>query len=235
VPQIKPQKHTATVKQIQQISRKVTQVTLSLQNFSFNPGQFINLEVASNTFRAYTLCSNYKTTQEISFLASVAHDGLGANYIKSFKPKEQVYLIGPAGKFSFATPPAKNNLFISTGCGISPFIAMLHKITNDETKNPTNSNYTLLFGEHSEEDVIMEDFLKKCKEMLPNFNYKLCLSKPQNSKHQHIGRVTNFLTKPEVNTHIYLCGNPNMIKQVNNTLTKWDFSKENIFQENWAD
>ena len=63
----------------------------------FKPGQFINLNVAENTFRSYSICSDSSLLDKVSIVASVSHEGVGTKYLKELKQSDEIRFIGPSG------------------------------------------------------------------------------------------------------------------------------------------
>ena len=59
----------------------------------FKPGQFINLNVAKNTFRSYSICSDPLLLNKVSVVVSIDHDGAGTKFLKSIQLFKQARTI----------------------------------------------------------------------------------------------------------------------------------------------
>ncbi len=203
----------AKVTKNQQISTKVNLVTFSFvqpQSVQFIPGQFVSLEVGPNTYRSYSICSDYKDTQALSIIVAIAHDGVGANYIKNLRTGDLVNFIGPSGRYFLREPLPAHLYFFATGTGISPYITFLHYLEDIKYAG----EISLYFGVRNEEELLLLQELEKFKNTL-NFNFEIFLS-------QEGRRVTMAATEACASNAgsalYYLCGNPFMIVDVANLL-----------------
>jgi len=222
----KPCEYSALVKNVQFLTKTVLNVNFELikpAELKSIPGQFINVEVAPGVYRPYSICSSPSDSTGVSIVASVTHNGLGANYLKALKAGAKVSLIGPAGKFGLVGPLPQDVIFVATGTGISPFMSMLASLAT--TKFP--GTVFLYFGVRSSADIFFQKKLDAFKNTL-NFDYKICLS-------QENGRVTKLLkiTQPD-NCQYYLCGNPQMVADVEDLLSAKGVKANQIFHEKFT-
>ena len=76
--------------------------------------------------------------------------------------------------------------------------------------------------------------LEHLSKQIKNFSYEFVLDKPKEKWNGKTGFVTDYLDEFDLknkSTHIYLCGNPAMIKGVKSQLSDMGFSKEHIYAE----
>lgn len=211
-----------------QISSRVIELAFeTVETFNFLAGQFISISI-QDRFRAYSLCSNPYIANTFSIIASVGHDGIGANYLKSLKVNDEIAFVGPAGKFKLNMNIHNKYIFLCTGTGIAPFISMLYQLE----KECRNTHIQMYCGYRTEEEILKLDVLDNFKKTLPNFSYKLYVSKPLTETNYNTGRITNQYTIDK-NTYYYVCGNPEMVTQ-NVELLKAQVSNENIFYEKFT-
>ena len=139
----------------------------------FKPGQFINLNVAENTFRSYSICSDPSLSREIAIAVSVSHEGVGTRYLKELQKDNEVEFIGPSGKFYLPDNLLDNLVFVATGTGVSPFVPMWHKLENAKY----TGKIMFYFGVRTENEIFFVDKLDYFSKVL-DFEYKICVSRP---------------------------------------------------------
>lgn len=226
-------KHEAVVSNITWLTHKVIKIDLSSiipSSFVFIPGQFINLEIAPDTYRSYSLCSDSRLTDFISFVVSAKHEGVGANYIRSLKKVDKVSFIGPSGRFRLADKIADENIFLATGTGIGPFISMFYKLLDLHAESVVK----VYFGERTKSDLYFIDFLEETKTKLPNFNYHICLSQADQNWEGTKGYITEFFNIENTkNVHVYICGNPNMVEDARKILNEMGVPNKHVFAEKY--
>jgi ferredoxin-NADP reductase len=141
--------------------------------------------------------------------------------------------MGPNGKFIFQTPPGQKTLFIATGTGVAPFIAMIKEQLNLGNTSPME----LIFGVRHQEDVFYHEVLEEIKQKHPNFSYIITLSQPpETSTPFASGRVTEHLKNAQIdaqNTCAYICGLKNMIDEVSSILAEKGLPPEQILHEKY--
>ena len=201
------------------------------EKFFFFPGQFINLKVNQFIYRPYSIASYIDRLPIISIILTVAHEGLGSNYVKSLNIGDPVSFIGPSGRFVLPDELYKYLLFLVTGTGLAPILPMLQQLT--ELK--TNSEIELYVGFRNEDDIFEESFLKSCESKLKNFKYHICISQPSQIWAGFQGRITGFYKIIDIeNTQCFICGNPEMVTEVIERLKLMGINKTRIFHEKFV-
>ncbi len=185
--------------------------------FQFIPGQHVSIgpHLQYDKNRDYTFCSaphdNY-----LEFLIKVVQKGKISPWLIRLKPGDKIDILGPYGDFFISEPQNKKYLFIATGVGIGPFLSFI--------KSYPGLDYKLIHGIRHKEDLIL------AKDLAPE-NYVSCMTRDISGNFH--GRVTDYLKNYEIdnNTLCYICGNPYMLKLVEDMLEEKNLSQDKIFKE----
>src|SRR6202007_390721 len=102
------------------------------------------------------------------------------------KPGLTVEASGPYGRFYFDETLHKNIVLIAAGSGITPMISILRYI--DDLKMSTQ--VTLLYFLRTQAGIIFQNELSRLERALPDFRYKVCLSRPDPEWTGASGRLT---------------------------------------------
>jgi ferredoxin-NADP reductase len=200
----------------------------------FLPGQFVSIKVAESKYRSYSICSSPIDTKNLSIVAAVTHDGIGANYLRSLDLRDQVEMIGPSGRFVLPQQLENDLFFVATGTGIAPFMPMLEQL------NLMSSNFTikLLFGVRDENELFFMEELKALATRFPNFECFVCFSQNIPDKFEgnekvlaKKGRVTEYIDYQTEGSQYFLCGNRFMIEEVMNKLTSNGVDSTRVYHE----
>jgi ferredoxin-NADP reductase len=245
----KPALHKAIITQKNWVSSRVLEITLSpLTSFTFTAGHFINLQITNpdnqsteSVYRAYSIASDPAKSPEFKIIVAAQHSGAGSNFLKNVSINTEISFIGPSGRFFMQKPPASNILFLATGTGVAPLISFLY----DMAQNPLQYNQLgikLYHGLRDPSEIFYIDILESFKKQL-NFKYTICLSSPDIKQNTPInqtidvkqGRLTNHYTIDDAkDTHVYLCGHPDMIADNIKNLSTQGVPDHNIFYEGFT-
>lgn len=232
-----PQKITAKLIKKEKLNTKITQIYLKIISpvaFQFLSGQFVTLKVAETTFRSYSICSSALDSKNINLIVETGHKGVGSNFLNNLKDGSMVEMVGPSGRFVIPQKISTSLVFIATGTGIAPFFSMFDDLKNKKCKY----RIKLYFGVRTPDDLFGLNFLEEFKKSLYDFNYTLCFSQqmPQEQKENYfLGRVTSAVDLSNVeDTQYFLCGNPNMVFEMNEILKGRGVSELNIYHEKFT-
>lgn len=214
------------------ISPKIYLTTLELiepEEIEFLAGQYISLDVGRGQRRSYSIASVPAIKNEIDLLVDVSPQGPGSEFFKNLKIGDRVEFKAPLGKFVLETGDG-DYLFLATGTGLAPFMAMIPVLLE---KISTQVNF--LLGFRFLEDIFYEKELSSLKEKYPNFDYKICLSKPSESWSELKGHLTEYLEDftPNHETNVYLCGNKAMVDEARIKLRGLGVPEENVHFEQY--
>jgi ferredoxin--NADP+ reductase len=167
--------------------------------------------------REYSIYSGEKDDY-LEILVRVIPDGNVSLQLKQCEPGQLLEVNGPFGSFGIEKSDMFSGklVFIATGTGISPFHSFV--------RSYPGIDYMLFHGvRYSEEAYERKDYDPS--------RYFLCTT--GDAKSGHPGRVTAFFPTYPVSSDMlfYLCGNRNMIFEVDNLLRTGGVPAERIFTE----
>jgi ferredoxin-NADP reductase len=198
---------------------------VSKNSLSYNPGQFVSLEILPDTNRSYSIVSLTPTTSgtHLTLIVKGTPSGPTEHWIDTVKPGDIFAAFIPMGRFSLHQTPSKK-IFIGIGTGLAPFIPMISQQLFVDSQTQIN----LIYGVKTEKDDYSLKYFKELLEASPTFHLTLCVSQQPEQIEQNklytffAGRVTDYLKSitadPEAD--YYLCGNPLMIQEVQEMLEK---------------
>lgn len=194
------------------------------KGFSFIPGQYINIKVAKNARRSYSIASP-NDAKELELIIDVSPNGPGSKFFKELNAGDTFDFLGPLGHMFISKESLeyKNIVFVSTGTGIAPFLAIFDFLE----KNNYEGNVYNLYSEKFKKDIVKSSDFKNLK-----ISSIVTLTRDSDSCYLK-GRVTNHLDKvpliPE--SLFFVCGNNQMVSDVCKYLEKNKIPKESIKRE----
>jgi len=222
------------------MSKTMRMEPLEGRRFDFKPGQFVMLhllDASSNTAnlkRAYTIsCSptagNYL---EVTFKIQ----GVFTNELAKMREGNLLGVEGPYGSFVLDESIKDDLVFIAGGLGITPFRCMLNYIVKKNLPNQVIVFYSSRFYENF---VSIKD-LEELKERKSNLRYILTLTGdavPENWGGLR-GRIDEKMLKENLNSFdrkvFYICGPPQMVKEIVEILSRNGVEKDKIKSEGWG-
>ena len=219
---------------------------------TFVPGQFFSLEVAPKVYRSYSTvqCSNkapnffqeglpeLESGEYASFMISTKPGGEASVFFQEIQLGGTLQAVGPSGQFKLIENN-KPKVFIATGTGLAPFIAMI----DQELLIKPDSKISIFFGCWKRSDNFAQEFLSKFQDKAahPNFNLYIVpedLEGGEENDFLKAGRVTTVvpnICKDYINTDFYICGHPLMVADMGVTLENLGaIEKQNLFMEKFG-
>jgi ferredoxin--NADP+ reductase len=148
-------------------------------------------------------------------------------------------MIGPKGKFVLETDDDRAHLFVSTGTGIAPFISMIRETMAEGRPRKT----VMLHGCSFEDELGYRELLEGWeRDGAYPLHYVPTISRPTDPRNAawtgRAGRVEavvdsvrhDFSLRPE-KTVVYICGNPEMILNVERVLMDRGFPEFHVKKE----
>lgn len=140
--------------------------------------------------------------------------GRASRYVvEVLEPGVSMTMKGPFGVFTIRPEPALDLLLVGTGTGIAPYRAHLVDLLPQGEKRRID----ILYGVRTEEDLFWRETFEGFARQHPNVFLHMTLSQPTDAWKGHRGRVQALLPRlaPDLKDKcLYLCGNPDMIKEL---------------------
>jgi len=219
----KPQEISAVVQEKKQLTKTVFQFTFLVDqpDFSFTPGQYGTVIIDTTTRRQYSFASAPNELPTCTVVIDTTPQGPGSKYFENLKIGDSIRMLAPLGLFVPKDSPRKK-IYVATGTGIAPFRSMVR------------SGYqgSLYWGLRFDEDIYWKEEFDALVGQLTGFEFYLCLSKPSPQWQGLTGHVTEKVMELEKNLQncdFYLCGNSNMISELEKRLLEAKVPKEQIF------
>ena len=183
--------------------------------------------------RAYSIASS-STQQHLEFYITLVHSGSLTPRIFNLKHGGRI-MMGKkaAGMFTLDEIPADQNIaLIATGTGVAPYMSMLR---SNALKR--EGKIMVVHGAANSWDLGYSSELELLQTMFDKFTYYPTITQPEKEPAGWQGdtrfiediwqagvaeKAWGFKPAPE-NTHIFLCGNPNMVKGMIEILAKDGF------------
>ncbi len=174
--------------------------------------------------RAYSIASSPEEREYIEFYIMKVSSGALTPRLWNLKPGDPLW-IGPkfTGMFTLDEVPGDANIVLmATGTGLAPYMSMLRSFLLHESSR----RIAALHGARHSWDLGYRSELQTLNRLFANFNYFPVLDEPEKEAMPwtgHTGFVQELWSNHVIaehwgfeptpdNTHIFLCGNPLMIK-----------------------
>ena len=231
--------------QIKEIKREtpsavsvVFNVPTELQSaYQFLAGQYINLKLTldgTEIRRAYSICSS-PNSGELRIAIKAVQNGLFSKFANENLSVGDILEVGqPEGNFTFE-PNAerhKNYAALVAGSGITPVMAILQSVLENEPK----SSFVLLYGNKTPEETIFYNQLHELQlKYVGRFfvHYVFSQTKVENELFGRIDKsnlnfVLNNKHKEKEFDKFYLCGPEEMINLATSVLKEHNVADKNI-------
>lgn len=202
----------------------VLETTQTLSNYI--PGQYININFGDSQYRSYSIAKleTISNKTKLTLIVDILSNGLASGYFSSNLPPQELACIGSVGRFTLS-PSLRKKVFVATGTGVAPIIAMISGLSKEE-----KDNAVILFGIKSDKYNYLSKYINTNET-----KSTICISETEDIKNgQFNGRVTDYYkihTKEYASCDFYLCGNPNMVNEMIELLRADGFDSDRIITE----
>ena len=209
------------------------------RQFGAKPGQFLTFQWTvdgQRVSRSYTISSSPLHRNYVEITPKRMENGCVSIFLNDLaKPGLRVEATGPYGSFYFDETLHKSIVLIAAGSGITPMISMLRYIDDLKLSSPV----TLLYCVRTAADIIFQNELARLGSSLPNFNYEVCLSRPDPTWKGHSGRLTGeFVSQYVINLDsptFFLCGPKGFMDNARHILLTRGVAQDRILQESFGE
>lgn len=217
--------------------------------FSYQPGQFVTLELEINgeqVLRSYSISSTPSRphTLEITVKrvaspadAPEASPGLVSNWLHDhMKVGNQSKIIGPLGKFTCLPNPAQKLLLISAGSGITPMMSMSRWLADTVTE----TDISFFHCARTPRDIVFRQELEMMAARLTNFRLTFSTSRVERGQpwFGFTGRLTAAMLQaiaPDFHERtVYVCGPDGFMQAVKALLDGLGFPMQNYHAESFG-
>jgi Na+-transporting NADH:ubiquinone oxidoreductase subunit F len=210
-------------------------------SMDFTAGQYIQLEAPAYggspepVYRTFSMASPPSTTDTIDLVIRLVPHGICTTWVHTvLREGDEVSFSGPYGDFHLRDTD-REIIFIAGGSGLSP----MRSILKDMVDKKNERRAALYFGALARRDVYFTEELDELKKALPNFDYTVALSAPEDGDEWdgERGLITEVLERREPNAsekEVYACGSPGMIDACIEAVTGMGVPEERIYFDKFA-
>ena len=198
---------------------------LKPDGYIFLPGQFLQT-IFNDVRRSYSIFSK-PSDKTIDLCIKLLSVGVASEVFKNIEIGEEITISQPMGHFTILEDDIERT-YIATGSGLAPIISMIRTSLEDYGHK---SKIYLLFGLRYIENIFYQKELEEIVNKYPNFSFDITLSRPATSWIGKNGRVSVNLAEKIIdkkNNLFYLCGSPEMVKDVRKILIDDKIDTKNI-------
>lgn len=224
---------SATLTSIHQMTPRVKQFLLRVDGhaFTYQPGQHIRIgfEQDGETVRRPYTPVNLPETDTLALAIKRYDDGTASVWMHEREVGNTITIMEPGGNL-YLRDLERDIVFLSTGTGITPMIAMLKHYLREGT-----GRVAFLYGERTQQDIMFRETLDHFSADDQNLSVLYSLS------HENwvgpTGYIQTHLDAAAVDRfddpHYYICGIPPMVVDTERTLRERGVDEGRIFTEGW--
>jgi ferredoxin--NADP+ reductase len=185
--------------------------------------------------RAYSIASSSLTREYMEFYIGLVTSGALTPRLFALEISDHLWLSPKVtGMFTLdQVPSEKNVVLVATGTGLAPYMSML----SSELQCDSQRRFAVLHGAYHSWDLGYRSELETLQHLCKNLTYVPTIDHPDGEPvpwHGHTGHVQELWVKGVVaeawgfqpapeNTHVFLCGNPFMIRDMEELLQQEGF------------
>lgn len=205
----------AIVKEINHLSGHVAQVFITPDdNFSYIPGQFLNIKGPDDEVRSYSMASTGQHPKDTLELHIKKHKyGKVSGWLgDEVQVNDEVYISGPNGScFYISGQPEQPLLLVGTGTGLAPLLGIIRHAIKENHKGKIK----LYHGAVEEDGLYLSDELKGLAAKHSNIEITLGVLIQGTDKGLATGPINEIALaqQPDLKGwRVYLCGDPQMVQ-----------------------
>lgn len=204
------------------------------EEFTFKAGQFVNMRIPSTQetkMRSYSILNPPSQKGWLKTCVKIVPEGFASGVFAQATIGLQIPMKGPLGLFTFdEQSPNKEQWFIGTGTGITPFYSM---ILEHLPKHP-NKKFVLLFGVRTREDLFLHHEFQALAQEYSHFTFMPTFSREEPSGNGLTGRVQRHLPEDLHNKTFYICGLKELVLETKELLLSKNVAHQNIHVERYT-
>lgn len=220
------------ISQLERLAPDVIRVKLRLPptaNFSFIPGQYIDVIGPNGLRRSYSLANSGFSDEFLELHIRAVSDGAMSEYwFQEAKINDLLRFNGPLGTFFLRGIANMDLFFLATGTGIAPVKAMLESLSLLMPEEQPRSVTVLWGGRKS------QDFYWDVAQIPGGHSYVPVCSRPDATWQGATGYVQQVLLDRLLDWKravIFACGSHKMIRDAQNILVKAGLPANNFYSD----
>jgi len=199
---------------LNRLSAEIMEVTLRLppaHNFQFLPGQFIRLTNKAKITRSYSLADCPREDKLLRLHIRRVDGGLFSQYLfEQAKEGDLLHMEGPQGHFFVReADEASKSIFLATGTGIAPVLAILLGLNDDQ--RAALGHISVYWGNRTHADEYLAEELRLLSQQL-SFDYWPVFSRDAATSVRHVQDLMTAHHEDLSDTLVFACGNTAMIE-----------------------
>lgn len=200
----------------------------------YRPGQYINIRHPEGQIRSYSIACMPTDGNRIELHIKKMRNGCVSNWLcDAVSNGDSVEYQGPFGECYYQSDnPVQDLIMVGTGTGIAP----LYGIIRDALSHGHKGQLFLYHGTREVDGLYLHDELRKLEKEHSNFHYRACLSGDDIEGSFLYGRALSIafeVHKELGDCGVYLCGNPDMVKEGIKLALQANALSENIHCESF--
>jgi ferredoxin--NADP+ reductase len=213
----------------------------------YRPGQYATLGLMHGdrvVARPYSMASPHVDDDAWEFHVRRVRGGALTERLWEVPVGGRLQLGMPRGRFTADPSDGRSHVFVATGTGIAPFVAMIR----DDIAAGRGRSVVVIHGVGHEDELGFRDLLASLAAEHPSrFRYVPTISRPDDARNAGwagaVGRAERVLAErwgslglDPATTVAYLCGNPGMVASARVTLAERGLAGEDVHTESyWLD
>ncbi len=205
------------IKSITPATKNVLKIVLRIppsQKIPFLEGQYLDITGPNGVRRSYSIANDSASNEFTLYIREVANGVLSNYWFYHAKENDLLRMEGPKGTF-FLRGNHSRLIFLATGTGIAPIIAMLDCMENT-LPDANNLEIHLYWGNRNPEDFFWQPGYKKL-----DLRYTPVISRADDSWQGRKGYIQDLLIADQIDltsSEVYACGSLKMISAAKETL-----------------
>jgi ferredoxin-NADP reductase/ferredoxin len=190
-------------------------------------GQYVFLSSLDKKLkRAYSLINLANWDGRLEFLIKLWENGKFSQHWQNINCGDFLLATEPRGEFILQDNGLKPRWFVAGSTGLSPILAMLRQMVEFAEPHPSH----LFFALRYEEDIFALNELQNLAQIMPNFSYQLCFSRPKTDKNTSsvIVAVESALQQLTEIPDIYICGSLRLVNGIVELAKNYNIPDSNL-------
>jgi len=221
---------------LEQLNHDVMYLKLKLpetERMQFLAGQYIDFLLKDGKHRSFSIANAPHNDECIELhIRHVTEGKFTTEVFANMKVKEMFRIEGPHGNFYIREETKKPIIFMAGGTGFAPIKGMIEHALEIKLERPMH----IYWGAHAEEDLYMDDVVKKFTKLNPLIKYTpvLSASKEEDNWQGRTGWVHEAILQdyPDLSGHeVYAAGPPAMVHAAKDTFEAAGLTQENYFSD----